>query len=174
MNKFFIAIIAIIVIGILLVAIMFGIIPGLELFGAEEMDYSTELYDFTCDYSERDIYTAVCGIAGNSFDYAEFQGYSDSLEFKLCGLDGYSSPWVVRDFKEDYADQGMTLELEQAVGSSGWSGTLCLWSHQGLVYGMLAGEGSAVSTVFNKDVMYITGKGTMMEWQQFLVWATSR
>jgi len=173
MNKFFIGLSAIIIIGIVVILVMLGIIPGLELYSPEEMDYSTELYDYSCDYDEIDIYTAVCGIGGKTFNYVEFQTYSDSLEFKLCGLDGYSSPWVVRDFKEEYADQGMTLQLEQIVGSTGWSGTLCLWSHQGLIYGMIAGEGSDVSAVFNKDVMYLTGKGTMTEWQQFLVWATS-
>ena len=172
MNKFFIGVGAIIVIGLLLVAIMFGFIPGLELLGAEEPGLSGGSNN-VCDYSERDIYAAVCGMAGKTFNYLEFQAYSDSLDFRLCGVDGYTTVNTINDFKTSYASQGMNLELEQAVGSGSWSGTLCLWSKQGVIYGITAGEGAGVSAVFNRDVMYLTGKGTMTEWQQFLAWATT-
>lgn len=159
-----------IIIGLILIAIMFGLIPGLELFPKEQPELSGGSENM-CDYDERDTYTAVCGIAGKTFNYVEFQAYSDSLDLTLCGVDDYSSIQVINDYKQSYSD--MTLQLDQVVGSSGWSGTLCIWTNQGMAYGVIAGEGASVSTVFNKDVMYLTGKGTYLEWQQFLLWATS-
>jgi hypothetical protein len=167
MNKFLLAIGAIIVAGLIIAAMMFGLIPGIELDPAG----SVSIPDSSCNYNERDIYGAVCAMAGKTFNYAEFQGHSDALEFKMCGVDGLQSADVKQKFETEYSS--MTKRVDQVVGSSGWTGSIVIWTNLGMAYGLITGSGASVSTVYDKDTMYMTGKGTLIEWQQFLTWATT-
>lgn len=174
MKPYLTAAIAILIIGIVLIAFLMGFIPGIELGSIEEAsiidDQGTPA---KCDYPERDIYTALCGLTGRSLNYLEAQQYMDMLSLKLCGVNDKTPSEVTQDFRTNYAAKGLTVEYDEAVGGEYWAGYLTLWSHQGILYGVTTGSGAAVDTVFDQDTMYLTGKGTETDWYNFIVWMTS-
>ena len=176
MGKYvFVGAVAVIaIIFIVIIAMILGFIPGLNINILNDDRPPGAVY---CDYTDMQILDMLETVAGKDLNNGVGISYVRALNMEACGSDDGTITDITDYYKELYSDWYISDEATETGG--GWTACRLVWLNSEnytdatLVKAVLIGTGTTVKTTYGYNTITITSDGPVITYGAFMIWVAS-
>jgi len=130
-----------------------------------------------CGYTEMQILDMLEVVAGKDLNNEIGVSFVRALNMQACGSNDESVANIVSHYMTQNSDWYLIYDNSQT--GSGWTARTVVWSNAPdvndatLIKSVMVGSGITVESAYGYDTITVTGDGTMVAYQGFILWVAS-